>query len=77
MINSGYYKNVKCYFTNEGRTTFAKQSNGIKFSKVGAVLFSDTNNTLLNAIKDNNSPALNNISLKQLNNYHLRYLHVH
>ena len=69
MINSGYYKNVKCYFTNEGRTTFAKQSNGIKFSKVGAVLISDTNHTLLNAIKDNNSPALNNISLKQLNNY--------
>ena len=69
MINSGFYRNVNWYFTNEGRTTLAKQSSGIKFSKVGAVLFSDKNHALINAIKDNNTSVLNNITLKQLNTY--------
>ena len=69
MVNGGFYRNVNCYFTNEGRTTFAKQNNGIKFSKLGAVVFSDKNNALINAIKAENYIAINNITLKQLNDY--------
>jgi hypothetical protein len=69
MVNGGFYRNVNCYFTNEGRTTFAKQNNGIKFSKLGAVVFSDKNNALINAIKAEDLIAINNITLKQLNEY--------
>lgn len=69
MVNGGFYRNVNCYFTNEGRTTFAKQDNGIKFSKLGAVIFSDKNRSLITAIKNDNIAAINNISLKQLNTY--------
>lgn len=69
MVNGGFYKNVNCYFTNEGRTTFAKQDNGIKFSKLGAVVFSDKNQSLINAIKAENFDAIDNLSLKQLNYY--------
>ena len=41
MRNGVYYNDVECFFTNEGRTTFVKQANGIQFAKIGAVLFSD------------------------------------
>lgn len=69
MANNGFYRNVNCYFTSEGRTTFAKQNNGIKFSKLGAVIFSDKNHSLINAIKSDNIELIENITLKQLNNY--------
>jgi hypothetical protein len=61
-----YYKDVECFFTNEGRTTFVKQTNGIKFSKIGAVLISDKNKSLLNALTDNKETVLNNLTFKQL-----------
>lgn len=61
-----YYKDVECFFTNEGRTTFVKQTNGIKFSKIGAVLISDKNKSLLNALIDNKETVLNNLTFKQL-----------
>ena len=49
MDSSVFYKDVVCVITNEGKSLFVKQANGIKFSKVGAVLFSDKNKSIKNA----------------------------
>ena len=49
MDNSIFYNDVKCIITNEGKSLFAKQSNGFKFAKVGAVLFSDIKGTIKDA----------------------------
>lgn len=71
MINR-FYQDVICILTNEGKNLFAKQSNGIKFSKVGAVLFSDKNNSIKSAYeigKNDGHFALKNITLQQLKNY--------
>lgn len=71
MINR-FYQDVICILTNEGKNLFAKQSNGIKFSKVGAVLFSDKNNSIKSAYeigKNDGHFALKNITLEQLKNY--------
>ena len=69
MRNGVYYNDVECFFTNEGRTTFVKQANGIQFAKIGAVLFSDKNKYLLNALRFENETFLNNLSFKQLESY--------
>lgn len=70
MTNGIYYNDVECFFTNEGRTSFIKQNNGIKFSKIGAVLLSDYNKSLYHAVtSDNSDTVLNNLTLKQLSNY--------
>lgn len=46
-MNNIFY-DVDCYITNDGKNLFAKQANGIKFAKVGAVLFSDYNKKIYN-----------------------------
>lgn len=69
---SRFYQDVICILTNEGKNLFTKQSNGIKFSKVGAVLFSDKNKSIKSAYeigKDNGNYALKNLTLEQLKNY--------
>jgi hypothetical protein len=35
------YKDVECIWAKETKTLFVKQSNGIKFSKIGAIFFDD------------------------------------
>ena len=69
MRNGVYYNDVECFFTNEGRTTFVKQANGIQFAKIGAVLFSDNNKYLLNALRFENETFLNNLTFNQLESY--------
>jgi hypothetical protein len=71
MNSSVFYKDVVCVITNEGKSLFVKQSNGIKFAKVGAVLFSDKNKSIKNAyvLDGDKHLLLKNISLKQLKNY--------
>jgi len=71
MDNNVFYKDVVCVITNEGKSLFVKQSNGIKFAKVGAVLFSDKNKSIKNAfdLDTDEHLLLKNISLRQLQNY--------
>lgn len=72
MDNSIFYKSVECIVTNEGKNLFAKQANGVKFSKVGAVLFSDLRGTINDAYnrgQSTNNSFLKNLTLKQLKNY--------
>lgn len=72
MNSNVFYKNVKLIITNEGKNLFVKQSNGIKFASVGAVLFSDKNKAIKNAYensKDNDFSILRNITLEQLKKY--------
>lgn len=71
MDNSIFYNDVKCIITNEGKSLFAKQSNGVKFAKVGAVLFSDVKGTIKDAYDKGGDEQrfLKNLSLKQLKNY--------
>ena len=72
MDNSIFYKSVECIVTNEGKNLFAKQANGVKFSKVGAVLFSDLRGTIKDAYirsQTTNYSMLKNLTLKQLKNY--------
>ena len=63
MDNSIFYKSVECIVTNEGKNLFAKQANGVKFSKVGAVLFSDLRGTIKDAY--NRGLTTNNSFLKK------------
>ena len=70
MENSIFYKNVKCVFTNEGKSIFAQQPEGIKFSKVGAILFSDTYKAIQNEyVTDNNLKILENFELRHMEKY--------
>lgn len=71
MDNSIFYNDVKCIITNEGKSLFAKQSNGVKFAKVGAVLFSDIRGTIKDAHDrgGDEQRILKNLTLKQLKNY--------
>lgn len=52
--NSTFYKNSKFVITYEGRRNLVKQNNGLKYSIVGAVLFSDKNN-VIKAYSNNNT----------------------
>ena len=61
--NSTFYQNAKFVITYEGRRNLVKQNNGLKYSIVGAVLFSDKNN-VIKAYSNNN--ALESISWKFL-----------
>lgn len=70
MGNSIFYKNVKCVFTNEGKSIFAQQPEGVKFSKVGAILFSDTYKAIQNEyVTDNNLKILENFELRHMKKY--------
>jgi len=71
MDNSIFYNDVKCIITNEGKSLFAKQSNGVKFAKVGAVLFSDIRGTIRDCYDrgGDEQRILKNLTLKQLKNY--------
>ena len=44
MGNSSVYNKVEYVFTDEGKEGIFKQNNGMKYSVVGAVLFSDKYN---------------------------------
>ena len=66
MSNSVFYNNVKSIITNEGKTLLHKQSSGIKVSKVGAILFSDTQEKIKNMF-DNGMES--NITFDLLQSY--------
>ena len=46
MDSNKFYKDNVCIIPSEGRSLFVKQGSGIKFAKVGAVLFSDIKNSI-------------------------------
>lgn len=71
MDSNKFYKDNVCIIPSEGRSLFVKQGSGIKFAKVGAVLFSDIKNSIKSAYNADttNYSYLKNITLQQLKNY--------
>lgn len=55
MENIKYYDNVDCILTQNSKSNFVKQNNGIKFGIIGAVLFIDKNNFLYNMHNSQNN----------------------
>lgn len=70
MDSGVFYRDVVCVVADEGKTLFVKQSNGVKFSKVGAVLFSDKDGSIKKTYEsdDDGYVALKGISLSWLQN---------
>ena len=71
MVDRAFYNNDVCLIPAEGRNLIVKQANGIKYSAVGAVLFSDVKNSIKSAYESDkeNLSILKNITLEQLKNY--------